>query len=102
MRYWNGYQWKRISNVEARLRRGRGEEVVDGEALPPVAPPELTPGETPKVGPLVVAPGDPVPTGAAALEALVGVALGGPAEQLTAVDLTDDELERLTAPSGEG
>lgn len=72
-KYWNGYSWRRISDVEARFRRARGEEVV-AEAPAPLPP-----------KPLPVKP----------LEEL-------PAAPAAPADLTDDELERLTAPGGEG
>ncbi len=97
MRYWNGYSWRRISDVEARFRRAHGQEVV--EVPGPVEPP--TPERLPVIplealppAPMQVhdwpVPPPPVIEHAehSAHEASDGVA----------VDLTDDELERLTAP----
>lgn len=81
-RFWNGREWKRISNVEARFRRARGQEVVDGE--PPTAGVTVT-----EV--VITMPG----VASAPLTARVA------AREVTS-DLTDDELERLTAPGGEG
>ncbi len=68
--FWTGHRWRRISIVEARFRRARGEDVSDGvrEAQPAA-------GRTP-----------------------LGVT---PLETLQVPELTDDELEKLTAPSKE-
>lgn len=41
-KFWNGYSWRRISNAEARLRRARGERVIDaGDPEPEMTPPPV-------------------------------------------------------------
>lgn len=89
-RYWNGHSWRRVSDVEARFRRARGEQVVDGEA---------------KLVAFVKAPGErvevalPEPPPLAGVESFTAVAekVGDELAKLPA-DLTDDELEALTKP----
>ncbi len=80
--YWNGYQWKRVSDVEARFRRARGQDVVESKAAPVPA-----------------ATGEPVKS-----LADLSVVVTPPAHPapIIAPDLTDDDLERLTAPDVEG
>lgn len=101
-KFWNGYQWRRISDAEARLRRARGQEVIDGELperapAPPVPPPvnkleDVLPPATGGSGSgggggggagggtvtidraPVLAPDEPVPTGIAVLEAIASAA----------------------------
>lgn len=87
-RFWNGYQWRRISDTEARLRRARGEDVVDGdEPDRKVAPP--TPAAQPVLTLDEILP--PAPRANVA-------PLGGSPQDF---DLSDDELEKLTAPGTE-
>jgi hypothetical protein len=116
---WNGSRWRRVSDIEARFRRGQGQEVrVDAPPAPPAAPQPVSkladlpkprlcsrcgePGHTSRsckafdVSEVLDADA-PVPTGAAVLDVLVRpVITDSPA------DLTEAELERLTAPGGEG
>lgn len=125
MQYWNGYSWRRISDKEARFRRARGQEVVEADAkeTPPKMPGpaqvnrledvlskatvEVREEKTPPL------PAAPLPTQPKAIsfdtltdsiqmpgvaDAEMAVRLGHAADG----DLTDEELERLTAPDNTG
>lgn len=89
-KYWTGSEWVRCSKEEAARRRALGRRVMERGDTP-----SLKPKAKPKRA-TVVAPSKPVPTGAAVLETLVGAACAPkPAAEF---DLSDDELEKLTAP----
>lgn len=77
-RIWTGSKWRTVSKAEAQLRRARGQKVVESEAGHDLKPPA------------------PVETPAAVLATFIA------APATPAFDLTDDELEKLTAPGGEG
>lgn len=87
LRHWNGHTWRRISETEARLRRARGETVIDGDAPEHGTPAHTTP--------------EPVKTVDEAFPPVSEQPTPNMAEVVPA-ELTDDELERLTAPGGEG
>lgn len=105
MQYWNGYSWRRVSDVEARFRRVRGQKTMEtepkakgrgGAALPVKKLDEVLPPATPEPNPIDV------------LSTLAALKLAETApesvklEPITPVtspfDLSDEELERLTKP----
>lgn len=90
-RYWNGHCWRRLSDVEARFRRARGETVVD-DAAPTAPPAPVVESHAAEFAAAVSAPPAPF------VEAIDVYVTPEEFADLTEGDLTDEELERLTAP----
>lgn len=110
-RYLNGNRWRRVSDIEARFRRARGQEVIACEPAPappvplPVAKLADLPIEPRRVdlGPGTFTRAEDVRrvTATPAADAMSKVVEVTLAEVTLAEDLTDAELERLTAPTKE-
>lgn len=107
MRFWNGFKWREISDLEAKYREQAGQlkdqppdpgapkRVVRGSrpSEEPVAPSAVTPQMMPdQDGPSPSPPSSP-PSPSAAIESTT------PATDHAASELSQAELERLTAPA---
>jgi hypothetical protein len=114
---WNGKRWRRVSDVEARLRRAQGQTVrVDAPAPPPPAPQpvaklaELPPArKCSKCGESGHTARTCKATGVFPLTANPQGSTGVPKFDVSdekplvtdsPAELTEAELERLTAPGG--
>jgi hypothetical protein len=91
-RYWNGYRWRRVSDPEARFRRARGQELQDAE-----------PGTPASANDAPSAPAAHAAHAAHAESSMVEMPAKPDALETThpsaaIEEVSDDELERLTAP----
>ncbi len=78
MKFWNGYRWRQISPIEARYRAARGQLAEPEASAPVVVAPVI-----PQAPPVVVA-NSPLPRLPIVTDSMA--------------ELTDAELEMLTAP----